>query len=153
MDASVALPLCDSIVPGSGIATNPLPPLSRATLVEKLNASVASRRRSVTLLERGQIQGIIVTEFSDRILEILWGCPYGLTAKEIAERLGVTAGKISSRLSKLAAYGIIKKTRGRIAHNASARAIYHAPTSAPSTQSDLRGSTKSPRATKQNPVT
>jgi DNA-binding Lrp family transcriptional regulator len=71
-----------------------------------------------------------VTELPDRILEILRGCPYGLTAKEIAERLGVTAGSISSRLSKLAAYGIIKKTRGRIAHNVSARAIYHAPTSA-----------------------
>jgi DNA-binding Lrp family transcriptional regulator len=75
-----------------------------------------------------------VTELPDRIHEILRGCPYGLTAQEIAERLGVTAGSISSRLSKLAAYGIIKKTRGRIAHNVSVRAIYHAPTSAPSTK-------------------
>jgi DNA-binding Lrp family transcriptional regulator len=70
-----------------------------------------------------------VTEFLDRILEILRGCPYGLTGKEIAERLGVAPGNISSRLSKLAAYGIIKKTRGRTAHNVSACSIYHAPAS------------------------
>jgi len=50
-----------------------------------------------------------VTEFLDRILGILRGCPCGLTTKEIAERLGVTPGNISSRLSKLAAYGIIKR--------------------------------------------
>jgi DNA-binding Lrp family transcriptional regulator len=80
------------------------------------------------------MQGIIVTELSDRILEILRGCPYGLTTKEIAERLGVPAGNISSRLSKLAAYGVIKKTRGGTGHNVSACAIYHAPTSAPSTK-------------------
>ena len=72
-------------------------------------------------------------ELTDRILEILRGYPYGLTAKEISERLGVPAGNISSRLSKLAAYGVIKKTRGRTGHNVSACAIYHAPTSAPST--------------------
>ena len=52
-----------------------------------------------------------MTKLSDRILEILRGCPYGLTAKEIAEHLGVPVGNISSRLSKLAAYGIIKRTR------------------------------------------
>jgi hypothetical protein len=39
------------------------------------------------------------------------GSPNGLTSNEIAERLGATAGNISSRLSKLAAYGIISKTR------------------------------------------
>jgi DNA-binding Lrp family transcriptional regulator len=75
-----------------------------------------------------------VTKLQDRILEILRGSPYGLTAREIAERLGVTAGNISSRLSKLAAYGIIKNTQGRIAHNGSTCAIYNAPTSAPSTK-------------------
>jgi DNA-binding Lrp family transcriptional regulator len=78
-----------------------------------------------------------VTEFLDRILEILRGCPYGLTAKEIAERLGVTPGNISSRLSKLAAYGIIKKTRGKTAHNVSACSIYHAPASVSSTKAHL----------------
>ena len=35
------------------------------------------------------------------------------TSSEIAERLGATAGNISSRLSKLAAYGIIAKTHYR----------------------------------------
>jgi DNA-binding Lrp family transcriptional regulator len=74
-----------------------------------------------------------MAELPDRILEILRGCPHGLTAKEIAERLGTTTNNISSRLSKLAAYGIIKKTRGRIAHNV-ACAIYNAPTSPPSTK-------------------
>jgi DNA-binding Lrp family transcriptional regulator len=67
---------------------------------------------------------------TDRILEILQTCPYGLTATEVAERLGVTASNISSRLSKLAAFGIIKKTHGRIAHNAPPCAIYHAPNAA-----------------------
>ena len=68
-----------------------------------------------------------MTELTDRILEILRSCPYGLTAKEVAGRLGATASNISSRLSKLAAYGIIIKTRGRIAHNSSPCAIYNAP--------------------------
>lgn len=72
-----------------------------------------------------------MTQLTDRILEILRDCPYGLTAKEVAERLGATAGNISSRLSKLAAYGIIRKTRGRIAHNVPACAIYNAPPPAP----------------------
>ena len=75
-----------------------------------------------------------MTELADRILDILRGCPYGLTARAIAERLDLTARNISSRLSKLAAYGIIKKTQGRIAHNVPACAIYKIPTSAPSTK-------------------
>ena len=66
-------------------------------------------------------------KLTDRILEILRGCPYGLTAKEVAGRLDATVSNISSRLSKLAAYGIIVKTRGRIAHDASPCAIYNAP--------------------------
>ena len=61
----------------------------------------------------------MATKLTDRILEILRGCPYGLTADEVAGRLGATASNISSRLSKLAAYGIITKARGRIAHDAS----------------------------------
>jgi predicted transcriptional regulator len=65
-----------------------------------------------------------VTKLTDRILEILRSCPYGLTAKEVASRLDATASNISSRLSKLAAYGIVIKTRGRIAHDASPSAIY-----------------------------
>ena len=51
--------------------------------------------------------------FPERIIAILQGSPNGLTSNEIAERLGATAGNISSRLSKLAAYGIIGKTRYR----------------------------------------
>ena len=72
----------------------------------------------------------MVMKLTDRILEILRSCPYGLTAKEVAGRLGATVSNISSRLSKLAAYGIIIKTRGRIAHDASPCAIYNAPTTA-----------------------
>jgi predicted transcriptional regulator len=67
----------------------------------------------------------------DRVLEILQDSPCGLTAEEVAERLGRTADNIGSRLSKLAAYGIIKKTRGRTAYDAALCAIYHAPTSTP----------------------
>src|SRR5262245_3893389 len=51
------------------------------------------------------------SDFQERIIAILRGSPNGLTSNEIAERLGATAGNISSRLSKLAAYGIIGKTR------------------------------------------
>jgi DNA-binding Lrp family transcriptional regulator len=71
-----------------------------------------------------------MVKLTDRIVEMLRSCPYGLTAKEVASRLGATAGNISSRLSKLAAYGIIVKTRGRIAHDASPCAIYNAPVGA-----------------------
>ena len=66
---------------------------------------------------------------TDRVLEILQSSPCGLTATEVAERLGKAADNISSRLSKLAAYGIIKKTRGRIHCDAALCAIYHAPNS------------------------
>jgi DNA-binding Lrp family transcriptional regulator len=72
----------------------------------------------------------MATILTHRILEILQTCPYGLTAREIAERLGLTASNISSRLSKLAAYGVVRKTRGRIAHDAPLCAIYNAPTAA-----------------------
>jgi predicted transcriptional regulator len=66
---------------------------------------------------------------TDRVLEMLHSSPCGLMAREVADRLGKTADNISSRLSKLAAYGIIKKTRGRIAYDAAVCAIYHAPRS------------------------
>ncbi len=46
-----------------------------------------------------------------RDTEILQSCPYGLTANEVATRLGVAPSNISSRLSKLAAYGNITKRR------------------------------------------
>ena len=52
----------------------------------------------------------IGTKQTERIVAILQESPNGLTSKQIAERLGVTAGTISSRLSKLAAYGIIRKS-------------------------------------------
>ena len=53
------------------------------------------------------------SNFQERIVAILQESPNGLTANEIAERLGATAGNTSSCLSKLAAYGIIGKTRYR----------------------------------------
>jgi transcriptional regulator len=69
-----------------------------------------------------------VTQLSDRILEILRSCPRGLTAKEVAEQLGATSGNISSRLSKLAAYGVIEKTRGGV----TVCSVYNVPASSPS---------------------
>jgi hypothetical protein len=45
------------------------------------------------------------SNFQERIIAILHGSPNGLTSS--AARLGAPAGNISSRLSKLAAYGII----------------------------------------------
>jgi predicted transcriptional regulator len=80
-------------------------------------------RRELEVAKPGS-QETMVTKLTDRILEILRSCPYGLTAKEVAGRLDATASNISSRLSKLAAYGVIIKTRGRIAHDASPLAIY-----------------------------
>ena len=65
---------------------------------------------------------------TNRILETLRACPSGLTAKEVADQLGADHSNIGSRLSKLAAYGIISKTRGRIASDASPCAIYFPPT-------------------------
>ena len=53
-----------------------------------------------------------MSDFADCIIEMLRASPNGLTSKDIAERLGTTAGNISSRLSKLAAYGIIGKVCG-----------------------------------------
>jgi DNA-binding transcriptional regulator GbsR (MarR family) len=50
------------------------------------------------------------SNFQERIIAILHGSPNGLTSNEIAERLGATAKNLSSRLSKLAAYGIIGKS-------------------------------------------
>jgi DNA-binding Lrp family transcriptional regulator len=49
--------------------------------------------------------------FQERIIAILRGSPNGLTSNEITELLGPTAKNMSSRLSKLAAYGIIGKVR------------------------------------------
>jgi hypothetical protein len=51
----------------------------------------------------------MISNFQERIVAILQECPNGLTSKEIADRLGATGGNISSRLSKMAAYGIIGK--------------------------------------------
>ena len=66
---------------------------------------------------------------ADSILNVLRKSPSGLTAKEVADRLGGTASNIGSRLSKLAAYGVIKQTRGRIAQKASPSAVYSIPLS------------------------
>src|SRR5262245_39269969 len=49
------------------------------------------------------------SNFQERIVAMPQESPNGLTSNQIAERLGVTAGNVSSRLSKLAAYGIIRK--------------------------------------------
>jgi hypothetical protein len=101
---------------------------SAKELVEEPGTTVAQDTDWCAYLDRALVLGNpMATKLTDRIVEILRGCPYGLTAKEVAARLGATASNISSRLSKLAAYGIIIKTRGRIAHDASPCAIYNAP--------------------------
>jgi predicted transcriptional regulator len=67
-----------------------------------------------------------MTKFRERIIEMLRDFPNGLTTREVAERFGETPGNISSKLSKLAAYGIIGKARGRIISDGSPGAIYRA---------------------------
>jgi hypothetical protein len=64
---------------------------------------------------------------ADLILNILRNSPSGLTAKEVADRLGGTPSSIGSRLSKFAAYGIIKQNRRRTAPTASPGAVYTLP--------------------------
>ena len=46
-----------------------------------------------------------MSDFSKYVIEMLRASPNGLTSNDIAARLGTTAGNLSSRLSKLAAYG------------------------------------------------
>ena len=69
-------------------------------------------------------------DFQRSVIEMLRGSRNGLTAIEIAQRLGTTAGSISSRLSKLAAYGIIGRARGTLVSHASRGNIYLAPEAA-----------------------
>jgi CRP-like cAMP-binding protein len=72
-----------------------------------------------------------MTDFPNRVIEILRSCPGGLTTKGIGERLGITAVSLSSRLSKLAAYGIIDKVRGTVASHGTNGAVYLARTQTP----------------------
>jgi DNA-binding transcriptional regulator GbsR (MarR family) len=67
------------------------------------------------------------TDFPERVIGMLRGSPDGLTSKDIGERLGTTAGNISSRLSKLAAYGLIGKTHGALVGRSSRENVYRAP--------------------------
>jgi predicted transcriptional regulator len=66
-----------------------------------------------------------MTKFQECIIEMLRSCPSGLTTREVAARLGEASGSISSKLSKLAAYGIIGKG-ARTVGNGARGAVYHA---------------------------
>jgi len=68
-----------------------------------------------------------MAEFSHRIIDLLRASPNGLTSNDIAARLGKTAGNVSSRLSKLAAYGIIGRARRPLHSNGSKGTVYQAP--------------------------
>jgi hypothetical protein len=65
-------------------------------------------------------------KFPERIIDMLRAEPNGLTSKDIAERLGATAGNIGSRLSKLAAYGVIGKARAALLSDGSRATVYRA---------------------------
>ena len=67
-----------------------------------------------------------MTQFSDRIIEMLRASPNGLTSNDLAARLGTSAGNLSSRLSKLAAYGIVGKARRPPDRNGSRATVYQA---------------------------
>jgi Winged helix-turn-helix DNA-binding len=73
----------------------------------------------------------LMSDFPIRIIEILRGCPGGLTSKELANLLGTSPVNLSSRLSKLAAYGIIAKVQGTRAVHGTNGAIYLAPQQPP----------------------
>jgi DNA-binding transcriptional regulator GbsR (MarR family) len=68
-----------------------------------------------------------MSDFSKYIIELLRASPNGLTSSDIAVRLGTTAGNLSSRLSKLAAYGIIGKACRPLDRNGSRATVYQAP--------------------------
>jgi DNA-binding transcriptional regulator GbsR (MarR family) len=72
-----------------------------------------------------------MSEFSNCIIAMLRASPNELTAKDIAEHLGMTAGNISSRLSKLAAYGIIGKAHSAVVRHGSRGTVYQAPSDDP----------------------
>jgi DNA-binding MarR family transcriptional regulator len=65
-----------------------------------------------------------MSDFSDRIIELLRASPDGLTSNDIAARLGTTGGNLSSRLSKLAAYGIIGRVRRPLDRNGPRATVY-----------------------------
>jgi DNA-binding IclR family transcriptional regulator len=67
-----------------------------------------------------------MSHFSERIIDILEASPTGLTSKDIAAHLGVTAGSLSSRLSKLAAYGVIGKAPRRSGCAGTRATVYEA---------------------------
>ena len=64
------------------------------------------------------------TMFPKYVIELLRAAPNGLTTKDIAERLGTTAGALSSRLSKLAAYGVIANVRGTVGTHGARGNVY-----------------------------
>ena len=73
----------------------------------------------------------LMSDFPTCIIELLRGCPHGLTSKEIAKLLGTSPVNLSSRLSKLAAYGIIGQVRGTRAAHGTTATIYRAPIQPP----------------------
>jgi DNA-binding IclR family transcriptional regulator len=54
---------------------------------------------------------------TDIILATLAGEPEGLTSAEVATRTGMTSYNTSTKLSKLAAYGVIDKRPGATRRN------------------------------------
>ena len=54
------------------------------------------------LFLRPQHGNALMTDFPNRIIHILRGCPNGLTSKDIAERLGTTRRNLSSASSAAA---------------------------------------------------
>jgi DNA-binding Lrp family transcriptional regulator len=68
-----------------------------------------------------------ISDQTGRILTILESSPDGMTAAQVGERLGVSVGNISSRLSKLVAYGIIERRRVKSHSGASFMSVYLTP--------------------------
>jgi|ERR1700722_15767084 len=88
-----------------------------------------------TILPSGEttvmLKGGLVTDYTDRIVRILRECSQGLTAPDVAKRLGVSSGNMSSRLSELAAYEILRKMRARVGEDGVVTGLYFARTSNP----------------------
>ena len=51
---------------------------------------------------------------AQQLLDVLRIAPEGLTSKQVSAKLGITSYEASSRLSKLAAYGKIERTKSSL---------------------------------------
>jgi hypothetical protein len=110
---------------------SPSAPEGTPNIHQKVEGSVKQSSSELPLAGDGVDEAILpplkAILLADHILNVLRDNPSGLTAKQVADQLGGTRSNIGSRLSKFAAYGIIRQSRGGTTPTASSGAIYTFP--------------------------